>query len=222
MNDYKIISSLGQVLFTPAFKVGNMKECLELARRCKAELNFAYLRCVNLSGADLAYSDFTGSDFTRTNLDRASLVSTTFNCADLRDVSFCGSDLRGANFCDADLRNANFKFADIGGADFRGAVVAENNGARMTLVGPRPILQIGPIGSRDDQMIVFLTDQGALIQTGCFLGFLSDFEQAVIQTHGKTASGKEDRYCKEYLSAIELAKAHEKIWSCDDNTGEFQ
>lgn len=100
----KIISRQGEVLFTPACTVGSMRACLELAVRCEANLNSAYLHYLNLSGADLQWADFTGADFSKAKLDGANLPGATLNGADLRFASFCGSNLMQTSFYDADLR----------------------------------------------------------------------------------------------------------------------
>ena len=68
--------------------------------------------------------------------------------------------------------------ADLGGADLGGA---DLGGAK--LIGDRPILQIGPIGSRSDYLIACVTDQGVLVRAGCFFGSLDELSAAIDKTH---------------------------------------
>ena len=74
------------------------------------------------------------------------------------------------------------------------------------LTGNRPVFQIGPIGSRCAYPVAYLTDNGIRISAGCFYGSLGDFESAVQKEHGDNIHGKE------YLAAIELIRAHERLW----------
>ena len=113
-----------------------------------------------------------------------------------------GANLSGANLFGADLSGANLSGANLFGADLSGA-----NGKKITLVGDRPFLQIGPIGSRADNLLVFLTDDGIYLRIGCWFGTLKDFAASVKKTHRATAHGRE------YMAAIELVKAHAKLWT---------
>lgn len=87
--------------------------------------------------------------------------------------------------------------ADLGGADLRSA----------KLIGDRPILQIGPIGSRSDYLIACVTDQGVLVRAGCFFGSLDEFSSAVDKTHGDSVHGIE------YATAIAMIDAHAELWT---------
>ena len=75
------------------------------------------------------------------------------------------------------------------------------------LIGKRPILQIGSIGSREDYLVAFLTDGGIKIKAGCFSGSIEEFEKAVRKTHGDNQHGKE------YDAALAMIKAHAEIWN---------
>ena len=104
-----------------------------------------------------------------------------------------GADLRGADLSDAYLRDAYLRDAD---------------GKKLTLVGSRPVFQIGPLGSRADTLMVFLTDSGLHFRAGCFFGDLDHFRAAVLETHGETSP-----HAVEYAAAISLAQQHARLWS---------
>ena len=103
----------------------------------------------------------------------------------------------GAYLSDADLRGAYLSGAYLRGADLRGA----------ELVGERPVLQIGPIGSRADYLVAYLTDAGIMISAGCFFGTLDEFRAASDKTHGDSTHGRE------YAAAIQLIETHAKLWT---------
>ena len=69
--------------------------------------------------------------------------------------------------------------------------------------GDADIMQIGPIGSRND-ITTFFRDQenGISVRCGCFCGTIDEFAEAVKKTHGGT------KYEKEYMAAIAVARAH--------------
>ena len=112
--------------------------------------------------------------------------------ADLGEADLGGADLRWAN-----LGGANLGGADLGGANLRGA----------NLVGSRPVMQIGPIGSRADYLIAIVTTDGVRVTAGCFSGTLDEFRAAVESTHGDSEHGRD------YRAAIAMIKAHAEIWA---------
>lgn len=99
---------------------------------------------------------------------------------------------RKENLSDANLSGANLSEANLSGAK---------------LIGERPILMIGPIGSRSAYLTAYLTEQGIKIHTGCFSGTLDEFRAAVAKTHGDSVHGRE------YAAAIALIEAHEALWT---------
>lgn len=103
-----------------------------------------------------------------------------------------GANLRSADLCSADLRGANLSSAKVDG---------------FNLVGNRPCLQIGPIGSREDSLLAFITEAGIRINAGCFRGTLAEFVDAVNETHGNS------RHANEYAAAIQMIEAHAAIWT---------
>ena len=93
-------------------------------------------------------------------------------------------------------------------AYLRDAYLRDADGKKLTLVGSRPVFQIGPLGSRADTLMVFLTDSGLHFRAGCFFGDLDHFRAAVLETHGETSP-----HAVEYAAAISLAQQHARLWS---------
>lgn len=75
-------------------------------------------------------------------------------------------------------------------------------------------MQIGPIGSREDTLIAFLTDDGVYLRTGCFWGTIKKFRSNLAETH------KQNEHEKEYLAALELVVIHAKLWTPKQETKE--
>ena len=110
-----------------------------------------------------------------------------------------GADLRGANLSRADLSGANLSRADLSCAYLK------NN---EKLVGERPILQVGPIGSRCAYFVAYITDQGLRFDAGCQQQITREvFEDRLTQMHG------ENEHAKEYRAALALIDAHAEIWA---------
>ena len=164
-----------------------MRQVLEKATFAKADLRDADLRGADLRGADLGDADLRGAD----------LRGAYLRGADLGDADLGGADLGGAYLRGAYLRGADLDGAYLSGADLDG----------KTLVGKRPILQIGPVGSRDDYLVVYLTNAGIYITAGCWHGTRDEFSERVRETHGENEHGRE------YASALALIDAHAKIWT---------
>ena len=157
-----------------------------------ADLRGADLRCADMSRAVLPCADLFGADLRGANLSGADLRR-----ADLRGANLSGADLRCAV-----LRGANLSGADLRGADLSGAVLS---GAKI--IGERPLLTIGPIGSRSDTLCAWITDGGVMISAGCFWGSLDKFSRAVAATHGDSVHGRE------YAAAITMIEAHADCWT---------
>ena len=73
--------------------------------------------------------------------------------------------------------------------------------------GARPALQVGPIGSRCDTLIAFITDAGLRVRAGCFFGTRDEFAAAVANTHGDGIHGRE------YAAALAMIDAHAALWT---------
>ena len=179
----------GAVLFS--LETESIKLCVEAAVKSRADL-----RGANLDGADLYGANLCGA-----NLDGADLYG-----ADLCGANLDGADLYGANLCGADLRGAYVRGAYLRGADLRGAKLKYGD-IDLVLVGERPILQLGPMGSRSDYLLAFITDGGVYVRAGCFWDTLEHFAAAVKEQHGTNV------HAVEYKAAISLIKTHAKLWS---------
>ena len=125
---------------------------------------------------------------------RQTLEKATFAKADLY-----GADLRGADLYDADLYDADLRGANLGGANLGG----------KKLAGARPFIQIGPIGSRSDYLLAFITDKGVMIRAGCFFNTRDQFELQLTETHG------DNQYAQEYRAALVLIDKHAELWPAE-------
>ena len=92
--------------------------------------------------------------------------------------------------------------ADLYGADLRDADLGDKK-----LIGERPFLQMGPIGSRSDYLFAFLTDKSVYLKTGCFEGTLEAFQKAVRETHGAIGT-----HAEQYAAALVLIGMHAQLW----------
>jgi Pentapeptide repeats (8 copies) len=196
MTTYKIKHRhTGAVLYTGGGE--SLRNVVVAAVKRGADLGGAYLRSAYLSGANLSGADLGGADLSSANLSSANLSGADLGGADLSSANLRGANLSGANLSSANLSSANLSGADFGGAYLSGA----------KLVGTRPILQIGPLGSRADYLVAYFTDTGVRIRAGCFFGSLEEFSAAVVKTHG------ESDYGREYAAAISMIEAHAAIWT---------
>ena len=123
--------------------------------------------------------------------------------ADLTYADLMGADLMGAVLTGAVLRRADLTGAVLRRADLTGAVLMGDT----KLIGGRPVLQIGPIGSRSDYLMAFITNKGLYLQTGCFLGDLAQFRAALAKTHNS------DLHATEYSAALQLVFSHVELWT---------
>lgn len=94
--------------------------------------------------------------------------------------------------------------ANLRHANLRGATL--KNGEK--LIGERPIFQVGPIGSRSDVLVAYITDQGLRLDAGCQRQITRDvFDARLSQTH----SGNQHE--QEYRAALALIDVHVEIWT---------
>ena len=114
-----------------------------------------------------------------------------------------GAYLSGANLIDAYLSGANLIDAYLSDAYLSGAKFSEDK----LLIGFRPFMAIGPIGSRCAMLSLWLTDKGPMVKAGCFTGTLEEFAEAVKETHGDNEHGKE------YEMAILMFESHCALWT---------
>ena len=126
-----------------------------------------------------------------------SIAGTTLYTAEIGDGIPSGPQVRAA------LEKATIDCADLGGANLHGAKL----GDKLVLVGQRPIISIGPIGSRFDIFFGLVTDQGLRVRTGCFFGTPDEIKVILEITHGGNA------FAREYLLALELLQLHSELYS---------
>ena len=116
------------------------------------------------------------------------------------------ADLQGADLQVADLQVADLQGADLQGAHLRGAYLQGADGEKIPLVGNRPGIQSGPIGSRSDYLVGYVTEKGLMVQAGCFFGTDKEFLAKVKETHDG------NKHAKEYEAAIAFIREHPKLW----------
>ena len=176
-----------------------------------ANLGGAYLGGANLDGANLARANLGGA-----NLDGANLARAYLDGAYLGGANLDGAYLGGANLARANLARANLARANLGGANLARAYLngaylggANLDGANLggkKLIGERPIIQIGPIGSRRSYVVGYIREDELIIKAGCFTGTVSEFLEKLENTHGGNI------HSEEYKLAIEFIKTHDRLW----------
>ena len=179
-----------------------MRQELEKATTEKADLREANLRGADLHGANLRGADLGGADLGGADLGGANLGGANLGGANLHGANLHGADLYGADLYGADLHGADLRGADLRGADLGGA----NLGGRK-LAGDRPVICIGPIGSRNDYLLAFLTDSGVMIRADCFFDTRAKFEFRLASTHG------DNQHAQEYRAAMVLIDKHAELWT---------
>ena len=161
-----------------------VRAALEQATKARANLARANLAGANLDGAYLARAILARAYLARANLARANLA---------------GANLDGAYLDGANLDGANLARANLAGAYLDGG---------LKLVGARPIFQIGPIGSRSDFFIVYITDHGLRFDAGCQRQITREaFEKRLSDTHG------DNEHAREYRAALALIDVHAELWT---------
>ena len=136
--------------------------------------------------------------------DGANLEGANLDGANLEGANLEGANLEGANLEGAYLRGACLEGANLEGANLEGAYLGDPD---WTLVGSRPILTIGPIGSRGDYTALWLTSRGAYVRAGCFFDTLEAFRVRVAAVHGENQHGQE------YRAVIALFETHARLWA---------
>ena len=102
------------------------------------------------------------------------------------------SEMRGLSLYGANLSRANLSGAKI---------------QKLELVGKRPFLAIGPIGSESRIVFAWLTEAGLRIQAKCFFGTRDEFAARLAETHG------DNEHAQEYTAALVLIDMHAKLWT---------
>ena len=117
----------------------------------------------------------------------------------------------GANLGGAYLRGANLGGAYLGGAYLDGA-----NLRGKKLIGDRPTVTLGPIGSRCDYFTAYLTDKGIYLRAGCFFGTVAEFIDKLEREHGTNEHGRE------YRAALALIECHARLWTPDASASQAE
>ena len=133
----------------------------------------------------------------RTSIHMAVQVGANLEGAYLRGAYLRGAYLEGANMEGAYLEGANLQGANLQDAYLEGVVVFKNDNTLAKLTGSRPVQFFGPIGSREDYLTLYRTDQGIYSKAGCFTGSLEDLKNAVADTHRDNPKHRDD-----YMKAI--------------------
>ena len=143
--------------------------------------------------------------------ERAYLGSANLGGANLSGADLSGANLSFANLGGADLSGASLRGASLVGANLYGAVLscANLSGENAKLIGDLPYFSIGPIGSRQDSLTLWLTEKGPLLKTGCFgPGTFEDFRRNLERDH---AEGSAHR--REYEAALLMCEMHAVLWT---------
>ena len=125
--------------------------------------------------------------------------------ANLVQANLAGASLAGANLARAYLAGANLTDANLTDANLTGAKVGKG-GDEATLVGSRPVVQIGPIGSRNDWLLVFWCgDAGVRISAGCQKQISeAHFLKRLAYRHGE--GDQANIHAQHYIEAMAFAK----------------
>jgi len=120
--------------------------------------------------------------------------------ATLRAAVKADADLTGAYLDGANLARANLARAYLTGADLTGAYL---DGGAKVVSWPRAVLQVGPIGSRNDWLVVYRTDQGLRFDAGCQRQIDREtFERRLQDAHGDRPHGQEYRAALTFIDAL--------------------
>jgi hypothetical protein len=133
--------------------------------------------------ADLRYADLRSADLRYADLRSANLRSADLSSADLRSA-----DLRSANLRSADLSYANLRSADLRYANLRSAINAP------------VIIQISPIGSRNDCLQAEVRGSEIELSTGCFKGSCIKFLKQVEAKHGDSKIGNDYKNAVKFIT----------------------
>jgi len=212
----------GKLIFEHEAEKNTLRLTLEHAVSLNANLSGANLYVANLSGANLSGANLSVANLSVANLDGANLDGANLSGAKLSGAKLYGANLYVANLSGANLSGANLSVANLSGANLSGANLSGANlsganlsganlsGANLSgakLSGQRPVIQIGPIGSRRSYLSAFITEKGLRLHTGCFLGTRDEFVNELLRTHGS------NEHASEYQCALALIDKHVELWT---------
>ena len=160
---------------------------------CGADLRDQDLRWVDMTNGRFSHAIFKNSVLIRAKLDNADFGGASFEGANLCCVSAVKCNFRNASFHKALLNCASLKEADLSHVDFTYSMLSDATmenaclayadfanskfdntsliGATLrdgaVLEAAQPVLQITPIGSRQDTLVIYSTNKGLYFDTGC-------------------------------------------------------
>ena len=152
----------------------------------------------------------------RAALETATKDGANLGGAHLGGANLGGAYLRGAHLGGANLRGANLRGANLGGAYLDGANLDGANLGGKKLIGDRPTVTLGPIGSRCDYFTAYLTDKGIYLRAGCFFGTVAEFIDKLEREHGTNEHGRE------YRAALALIECHARLWTPDASASQAE
>jgi len=113
-------------------------------------------------------------------------------------------NLTGANLTHVNLAHVNLTHVNLAHANLAGSYLAGG----LELIGKRPVFQIGPIGSRSNYFVAYVTDQGLRVTAGCFKQkTIEEFRAKLIEEHNTNI------HRQEYEAALNLFEMHAEIWT---------
>lgn len=88
-------------------------------------------------------------------------------------------------------------------ANLAGAYLADG----LKLIARRPVVILGPIGSRGAYLQAYRTEKGLYLGAGCWFGPEAEFETRVREVHGENQFGREYAAALAFLRSLEAANA---------------
>ncbi len=144
------------------------------------------------TGCEVLFSHEQENNTVRVTLEKANLSG-----ANLRGASLSGANLSGVDLSDTDLSGADLYKANLRGANLYGANLSDAGINGAPLKKRHPVIQIGPVGSRGDYLVVFNTELGLLLSTGCQNQITVEHFLDRVNTYHKN-----DEHGKAYCEAI--------------------
>ena len=166
----------GSVFFEYEDEDNSVKKTLEVyikRERAKGKEN------VDLSYANLSFTNLIGADLRNANLSNADLSFTDLRCDDLSYANLKGADLRFTDLSYVDLSNAslintNLEEADLRGADLKDAKLSGANFSDTILNSVKNIKYASCCfmgnGNKGGQLIGVKINNETMLFCGCFKG----------------------------------------------------
>ena len=171
---------------------------LSCAKLDNADFRGACFRGAKLRDISAIKCDFRNANFSQAALIRASLKETNLSCANLTRSVLSSTTLENACLSSVNFTYAGFYDTSLVGATLRDGAV---------LGAGRPVLQITPIGSRQDTLVIYNTDRGLYFDIGCQRQISqSTFEERILEFHSNNV------YARDYRAAIAMAEAYFKSY----------